>query len=75
MKKEKKRRKRRRGKKKEKRTSKISFYKQYIDTVPENFKNIETLFLSNNSISDLSGLEQFQQLKVLSIAYLKNICI
>jgi len=39
-----------------------------IDQLPPRFKDVETLFLSNNSITTLSGIEQFPALRVLSIA-------
>lgn len=39
-----------------------------IDQLPPRFKDVETLFLSNNSITTLNGIEQFPVLRVLSIA-------
>lgn len=38
-----------------------------LDAVPEQFKLVESLYLSNNLIGDLQGLAQFPRLKSLSI--------
>lgn len=43
-----------------------------IDAVPDRFRTIQTLYLSNNSITSLRGIEQFQELRTLSLA---NNCI
>eukprot|EP00667_Euglena_gracilis_P000592 EG_transcript_592 len=39
-----------------------------IDPVPEEFRRVETLFLSSNSLPSLAGVEQFAALRVLSCA-------
>ncbi len=40
-----------------------------IDEMPKKFRNIETLYLSNNNIKTLDGLEQFTRLKNVSLAH------
>lgn len=45
---------------------------KHLDMVPPKFRDIETLFLSNNSIRDLSCIAQFQKLRILSMA---NNCV
>jgi Leucine-rich repeat (LRR) protein len=54
--------------------------KLQIDIVPKDYSNVETIFLSNNSIEFLENFKQFKRLKVLSIAnnlvsYLLYSCI
>ncbi len=39
-----------------------------IDKLPSRFYNIETLYVSNNSIASLEGIEQFRNLVNLSLA-------
>lgn len=54
---------------------KISLVDKYItkiDSIPKKYTKVDTLFLSNNCIESLEGIEQFQLLNVLSIA---NNCI
>lgn len=48
------------------------FTSHQVDLVPEQYKNVETIFISNNNISTLESFEQFPSLKVLSIA---NNCV
>lgn len=51
--------------------SKISVVQKFIneiDSLPKRFTKIETLYLSNNNIKTLEGLQQFSNLKNLSLA-------
>jgi len=52
--------------------NKISIVQKFvsqIDEIPKKFRNIETLYLSNNNIRSLDGLEQFSRLKNVSLAH------
>ena len=40
-----------------------------IDRVPHQFRGADTIYLSNNRLVDISGIEQFQELKTLSLAH------
>ena len=51
----------------EKRISLVGKSVGRLDAVPEQFKLVESLYLSNNLITDLQGLTQFPRLKSLSI--------
>lgn len=42
---------------------------ELVGTVPNAFRAVHTLFLSNNHISSLTGLVQFARLRTLSLAY------
>ena len=41
---------------------------QYIDSLPLQFRSAEVVYLSNNSLSSLHGLQQLQAVKVLSLS-------
>lgn len=47
--------------------SAVDKYITEIDQVDQSLRDIDTLFLSNNSISELGGLRQFRRLRVLSM--------
>ena len=38
-----------------------------IDLLPKQFQQIETLYLSNNNLTSLEGIEQFSNLKILTL--------
>lgn len=46
----------------------ISKFLIEIDAVPKKFRNIAILYLSNNVLKDLSGIEQFPLIEKLSLA-------
>ena len=51
----------------EKRISLVGKSIARLDSVPDQFKQVESLYLSNNFLSELQGLTQFVRLKSLSI--------
>lgn len=51
--------------------NKISIVQKFvseIDLLPKKFHKVETLYLSSNNIKSLEGLQQFSNLKNLSLA-------
>lgn len=40
-----------------------------IGILPKNFHDIEILYLSNNNLNDISDIDQFRNLKVLTLAH------
>eukprot|EP00770_Monocercomonoides_exilis_P001653 MONOS_1642.1-p1 / transcript=MONOS_1642.1 / gene=MONOS_1642 / organism=Monocercomonoides_exilis_PA203 / gene_product=unspecified product / transcript_product=unspecified product / location=Mono_scaffold00030:70957-77790(-) / protein_length=2149 / sequence_SO=supercontig / SO=protein_coding / is_pseudo=false len=57
----------------QKRLSAVEKLVSVIDKVAEPYKKAEIVYLSNNVIVDLSGIEQFVQVKILSLNYNKPI--